>query len=175
MKKIAICLFILNSLFSLDSFAQKKKKQRDATDDCLAIIGFFYNQNQIRNINAYLYEGPNIIDSTKVNSMKDFGFILKKNKEYSLKIVAKGYYPRLISFDTRLPDDVSIVPVFVFEFDIILIPEIKGVDDYFTDFPIALVEFEPKTQKFNYNKKYTAKIQKELDKVKDQFKVRKSR
>ena len=172
MKKASIYLFIFTFILSINTFAQKKKVEKIDPNDCLATIGMFYNKVQIPKLFAYLYDGPTIVDSVKLNSNKEFGFILKKNKEYSIKIVAKGYYPRLISFNTKMPDDVSTSPLFLFEFDIILIPVVKGVDDYFTDFPIAIVDWDDKSQKFNYNKKYTATIQKELDKVIDQFKVR---
>jgi len=177
MKKRIFPLFILLLFIQSNLFAQtagaKKKAPRDTKDDCLAVIGFFNNTKYIKKITAYLYEGSTIIDSAIVNSMKDFGFILKKNKEYSIKIMSKGYYPRLISVNTKIPDDVSTVPIFVFEFEITLLPETKGVDDYFTDFPIALIDFNTKTEKFNYNKKYTENIQKELDKVEGQIRERK--
>jgi len=174
-KKISICILFFCLLISFDSFSQKKAVKRDTKDDCLAVIGFFYNKTLINKINVYLYEGLTIIDSIKTTSMKDFGFVLKKNKEYSIKIASKGYYPRLISINTTLSDDVNTLPVFIFEFDIELLPMMKGMDDYFTDFPIAKVEYDTKIEKFGYSKKYTASIQKELNKVQEQIKIRKSR
>lgn len=174
-RRIYIVVFLI-VLFSQFGFAQKKTTtKRDTKDDCLIVVGFFYNKTHIKKITAYLYEGQNIVDSVKTNSMKDFGFILKKNKEYTVKVVSAGYYPRLISVNTALPDDVNTVPNFIFEFDITLMPIVKGADDFFTDFPIALVDFDHKIQKFTYNKQYTQKIQKELKKVENQFGERKSR
>lgn len=143
-------------------------------EDCLAVVGFFDNAQIIKNITAYLYEGSVKIDSVVVTSTKDFGFVLKRNKNYSVQIVKEGFYQRMITIKTDLPADINATPLFVFEFEITLIPKKKGVDDFFMDFPIALIAYDAKAEKFMFSRKYTTQMQKELKKVETQFKVRKS-
>lgn len=157
--------------FVLHAGAQKN----DNKENCLAVVGFFFNSVLIKNISVYLYEGANIVDSAKVNSNKDFGFVLDRNKQYSICIIARGYYQRLIAINTDLPDNINTIPLFIFEFEIELMREAKGVDDYYMDFPIAIIAFDPKTETFGYRKKYTTMMQKESRKVQAQFRVRKSR
>lgn len=171
MKKLHVTFLVFCFAFVLHAGAQKN----DNKENCLATVGFFTNTVLIKNIRVYLYNGSDIVDSAKVNSNKDFGFVLDRNKRYTICINAPDFYQRLITINTDLPEHVNTIPLFIFEFEIELIPEIKGVDDYYMDFPIAIIEFDPKTETFGYRKKYTSMMQRESRKVQAQFRVRKSR
>lgn len=168
MKQLCIIL-ALTCIFA----TPKAKAQEVDSEACLAIVGYFYNTTVVRNITAYLFDGGVIVDSAKTISTKDFGFVLKRNKRYSLLIKAPGYYSRLIILNSSLPNDINSFPLFVFEFDIELLKVVKGQDDYYMDFPIALVEYDPKIEKFGYSKKYTLLMQKEMRKAEGQFRIHK--
>ena len=170
MKKKLFLVFVLCYFFNVCSNAKETP-----SENCLAIVGTFSNLVHIKDVFVYLYNDSVIIDSAKVNSTKDFGFMLECNKQYSLHILAGGYYSRLIKINTIVPANVNTSPVFIFEFEVELLKVTKGVDDFFMDFPIALISYEAKIEKFTFSKKYTDFIQKELKKIESQFKVRKSR
>ncbi len=118
--------------------------------------------------------GSTLIDSAKTNSTKDFGFILKRNKRYSLHIASPGYYSRLLIVNTDLPDNVTSDPLFIFEFDLLFIKEMKGVDDFYLDFPIATISYDQKSKNFTFSRKYTESMQNEVRKAEIDFKIHKS-
>lgn len=170
MRNLRYISLVFCIVFFFNSFAQKGDKE-----NCLAIVGFFSNLTFVKNITVNLYDGSTIIDSAKANSNGDFGFMLNRNKQYSIRISAKNYYPRLIMINTALPEKVSATPLFIFEFEIGLLKEVKDVDDFYMDFPIAMIDYDTKIKAFGYRKKYTGAMQKESRKVEAQFKVRKSK
>jgi len=157
-------------LFSVETFSQTQK----SSEDCLAIVGIFSNPQIIKGIKAYLYQDEDIVDSATVDTNKDFGFILKRNRHYTVQIAKDGFYPRRVSIVTDLPDKVKATPLFIFEFEIKLLRQLKGVDDFYMDFPIALIAYDKKIDKFLYSKKYTLNMQDKLKKTEEEFKVRKS-
>lgn len=176
MKKI---IFFI-SFFYLFSFpdcgAQTKDDPKAANkESCLALVGFFSNPIIIKNIKVELFDGPAVVDSAFIKSTGDFGFVLSRNKQYAVRISAPGYYSRLIMINTALADNINTTPLFIFEFEIELLRETKGVDDYYMDFPIALIAYDPKIEMFGYRKKYTANMQRESRKVENKFLVRKAR
>jgi hypothetical protein len=150
-------------------------KVKGDKDDCLAMVGYFANPEIKKDIFVRLYDGSTVVDSASVNPLRDFGFILKRNKHYSVQISTPLYYNRFFTINTELSETVKTPPLFIFEFEITLIHEMKGVDDFFLDFPIASISYDRKIKKFSFNQKYTDSMQKEVKKAEGQFKIRKSK
>jgi len=173
---VLLCFILTSGLAQKNSdLAQKKGKTTKVDKDaCLALVGYFTNSPLIKNVTVHLFMGSDLIDSVKTNSGKDFGFILKRNKRYSIHIVAPGYYSRLLTVNTDLDSTISTKPLFVFEFDLMLIKEMKGANDYYLDFPIASISYDLKIKKFTFSKRYTETMEKEVRKAQSDFKERKS-
>jgi hypothetical protein len=175
MNKVSVLYALLCFNLITSGFAQKKSSEKANIDkeSCLALVGYFSNSITIKNITIHLFMGSVLIDSAKINSTRDFGFILKRNKRYSLHITTPGYYSRLIIVNSDLSDKVKTDPPFVFEFDILLIKEMPGSDDFYLDFPIASISYDQKIKKFNFSRKYTEYMEKEVSKAEAEFKIHK--
>lgn len=169
-----VVISVIICLTGINSHAQITKNKKEDTEKCLVITGFFSNTALIKDVRVYLYANGVKIDSAITTSHKDWGFTLNRDKMYSVQIIRNGYYHRLVTINTALPEDVNPKPYFVFEFEIELMKEMKGVDDFFLDFPIAHVSYNKALEVFSFSQKYTAKIQQEVKKAQMQFKMRKS-
>ena len=115
------------------------------------------------------------IDSSLINGNKDFAYVLKRNHKYCIQVVKEGYVTRYITIDTSLPYNVDVAPLFVFEFIMDLKRTIKGVDDYYFDFPIAQIAFDNKIEKFDYKRKYTTVLKSKMKQAENEFRLTKSR
>ncbi len=150
------------------SQTKNSKARISDKDACLAIVGYFDKLPAVKAVKVELFLGSELIDSVKTKTNRDFRFVLLRNKRYSLHITAPGYYSRFLTINTDLADNINTNPLFVFEFDLQLIQEMQGVDDFYLDFPIASISFDQKLKAFNFSKKYTEAMQKEVKKAETQ-------
>ena len=67
-----------------------------------------------------------------------------------------------VYFSTSLPASVKSKMHFSFGFEVIMFKEKKGVDDFYLDFPVALVSYNAKTKVFENNYNYTNHIKKKI-------------
>ena len=168
---LLVAFFAVNGLLNAQSTIAK---QAAAEGKCLALVGYFGNPALITGIKVYLYEGSTKIDSISTTSLKTFGFILARDKHYTLQIIKKGFYPRLIQVNSELSQEIDTCPLFIFEFETTLLPVIKGVDDFYADFPIAVISYDRKIKKFTYHKSYTDEMKDHIKKIENTFKMRHS-
>lgn len=88
-----------------------------------------------------------------------FSFNLNRNAYYTVEVSKPGYTSRSVGISTTLPDNIIIGGVkFIFEFEVELFKEKKNIDDYYLDFPVALIKYNETTQVFEYDSKYTKHI-----------------
>jgi len=151
-------LLLLISFFSLSN-AQSLVND---TADCLAVVGTFNNKKNVKNVWAYLFLDNDVIDSVETYTKLGFSFILKPNRHYSILITRTGYYSRLVSISTVLPPGVVPIPVFIFGFKCELFKQKNALDDYWLDFPIAQVAYDPESKIFEYDRRYTQAIKEKL-------------
>ena len=88
----------------------------------------------------------------------NFQFILDANQYYTIEVSKPGYLKRFVAISTVLPNNIEITPIFTFEFDVVLLKEKKIVDDYYLDFPVALISYNKKSEVFENNNNYTNHI-----------------
>lgn len=150
-------------LFGLSAFVfETKNLTKPESDYCLTISGKVLNTEKTirKKITVYLINSNTIIDSIKTGTNLVFSFQLKKNQEYSLKIVEPRSVSRLISISTRVPQKFKNDILFQFHFDLLPFvpsPALLANPDIL-DFPLALIYFDPKKGSFDYNRKYTSYI-----------------
>ena len=158
---LGVALFALSALF-LGAKAADKKENESAY--CLTISGkvLTYEKTNRNKIKIYLIKDNAIIDSLKTNVNVIFSFQLKKNEEYSIKIVEQGVANRLISVSTRLPEKVKKNLFFEFHFDLVPFTPLSDISQNadVLDFPVALIYYNPQKGCFDYNRKYTSQLKK---------------
>ena len=165
--QLTIILFFI--IQSTTIFAQKKQvKDRDTTV-CLQVIGLAVEKDiPIDGAIVKLYKENEETEWEEVTSVvyheHAFSFNLNRNSYYTIEVSKPGYVTRSVGISTTLPDNVVIGEVkFTFEFDVELFKVKKGADDYYLDFPVALIKFNDATQVFEFDSKYTKHIKSKIN------------
>ncbi|MCX6296139.1 MAG: hypothetical protein NTX97_08730 [Bacteroidetes bacterium] len=156
-------------LTSYSAIGQKDLSQAKDTSDCLEINGLAIEKNvPINGVTVKLYKENEEMQWEEVTSVEyhehSFNFNLKRNSYYTIEISKEGYVTRSIGISTKLPDNIITVgsAKFLFEFDVELFKEKKGVNDYYLDFPVALIKYNETNQIFEYDTKYTKHIKEKI-------------
>ncbi len=162
-KLLMIVLLVCNG-FQMKVVA-KTGKISGTTEDtiCLKIKGIAMSKGQpIDGVNAKLYKENEEMEMVEVTSVShhshDFFFNLAKDSYYTIEISKPGYITRMISISTKLPSGVKADPIFEYEIELEMHKEKAGADDYYLDFPIALIDYDPAKDVFVSHGKYTAYI-----------------
>jgi len=167
---IAKKLFLGIILISSACYANDPVKKKSlSSNECISIIGIAVNEKNepIEGVEIKLYKENEELEWAEVTTVAyhdhNFKFVLDVNQYYTIEISKPGYLKRLVAVSTNLPSNVSITPLFIFEFDIVLSKEKKGTDDYYHDFPIAIISYDLKSEVFENNNKYTDHIKKKIN------------
>ena len=160
-------LFASTSIYS----SNQDKKDSLKTDDskvCLEIIGMAINEKNepMDEVSVKLFQENEEMECVEVTCVNyhdhNFVFNLNSDKYYTIEISKPGYVTRLVAISTTLPQDVNPEPIFKYAFDIMLYKEKKGVEDYYLDFPIALIGYNSKHDVFENHDAYTQHIKSKI-------------
>jgi hypothetical protein len=143
---------------------------------CLEIRGsLVFPKKASKSYKVRLYWNNTVIDSQSVKNEQPFVMHLKRDEMYGLMIMKKGYYPRLISIDTRISETDK--NIYLFDFETTLLK--KGKKDKLNadamDYPIAIVAYDDQMIGFYYDEEYTGVIKRDIYKntVKSRYRFRK--
>lgn len=163
LKSLTLTVFVLSmcNMFTLTSSAQTGVVDGDSI--CLKIQGLAMSKGlPIDGVNAKLYKEDQETEMVEVTSVShhshDFFFNLSKNSFYTIEVSKEGYITRMISISTKLPPNVKIEPMFEYQIELEMHEQKQGIDDYYLDFPIALIDYDPVKDAFVAHGKYTAYI-----------------
>lgn len=176
MKKILIITVLGMIFISSVGYVNIPEKKQLENEKCLEIIGVALNEKNelLDGVEVKLFKKNDEMEWVAITSVPyhnhNFKFILDENEYYTIEVSKTGYVKRLIVVSTMLPGNVSPKPIFSFGFEVMLFKEVKEADDYYLDFPIALIGYDAKKKVFDNNYNYTFHIKKnikaELNKVK---------
>jgi hypothetical protein len=151
------CLFLLSV---------KTQADNEAKYDSLSVL---YVEGRISNADknaneeciVELITNSGTIDTILLKEgKKEFRFVLNKNTSYSIKISKKGYVSKLISIDTKIPNDNRNFGLYSFAFETDLVKEklMRKLKKDVPDLPIATVCFDSRSDSFSDDKHSTAHI-----------------
>ena len=87
-----------------------------------------------------------------------FELELDIDQHYSIRVVKPGYQEKMIHFDTALPKDLVQYPAY--DCFVNLVPsDTKHMDPFYTDFPSAIVRYDPDMGGFYHSEHYLTHIQ----------------
>ena len=166
-----ICFFsfvILSFVFNLSSFGQYVPSID--TIECMHVVGLATDNGlPVDGVTVKLFKENEELECEEVSSVPKhdhrFSFDLLGNSYYTVQISKEGYVSRTVGISTFVPKNFEISddnPKTIFEFEAELFKLKRGADDYYVDFPIALISYQPKKKKFESNEKYTLKLKKNL-------------
>ena len=139
--------------------------KRDTTEsiECLKVVGLAIDESNIAldGVEVRLFRKNDEMEQIEITNVEhhdhSFNFTLEANEYYTVEVSKPGYVTRRVAFYTQLPREVEISSMFMYEFDVILLKE-KQMDDYYLDFPVALIHYNKKSEAFESNVKYTKYI-----------------
>lgn len=118
----------------------------------------------LRGISLKIYLNNEVVSVISNVSVEKIS--LNVNEHYAIEVSKEGYFSKLVSISTFMPSDADLDDGYVYEYDLDfdLVKQKKGVDTYYMDFPIALISYNGIKDKFDYSRKYTKHIVKEIRK-----------
>ena len=135
-------------------------KDTSKPTECLKVVGLAIDEKNmaIDGVEIKLFKQNDEMEEIEITNVEhhehSFSFTLESNEYYTVQISKPGYVKRSVVFYTDLPSDVNVKGIFIYEFEVILFKE-KKMDDYYLDFPIALVHYSKIKQCFENNNHYT--------------------
>lgn len=107
-----------------------------------------------------LYKDNTKVASTKTNKKGRFHLELDIDQFFTLMVEREGAQPKLIYFDTALPPDLVKYPDY--ELWVNLQPPFSQKDEFYTDFPSAIVRYSAEQRGFYHSEHYLGHIQTRL-------------
>jgi len=157
-------------LFFTFNFTGNIKAQADKKDSlfCLEIIGIaMTDKAPLDGVDVKLYRENEEMEMTEITSVAyhehSFMFKLARDSYYTIEVSKEGYVTRIVTISTKLPKDVIADPPFTYEFEVNLFKAKKNMDDYYLDFPVALIDYNVKKDVFESHGKYTNYIKGKID------------
>ena len=164
------CITIISMLFGLHAFAgtgNASKSSAVKTPDCLEICAkTMFDGERQTGVTVRLYCGNNEVVTIDSTEFEKVFLTLKRDQYYTVELSKPGFTTRRVGISTAVPKSVLLKPIFRFEFEVEMMKEMKVQDDFFLDFPVALVSFNARNECFEHSKKYTSKIKKEMSRAK---------
>jgi hypothetical protein len=163
LKAIAVLLIGLNCFLAQghDIPLNQAREKQQRKKDCLEISAeATSNGLAIKGLTIRIYRGTDLVIEIPSTEKKKMFFSLQENSNYTIAFAKAGYVTRSISVDTHLPEEMSTGPAYRFEFELCMLEEDPALNSYYLDFPVALVGFNKKTERFEYNRGYTDRIRK---------------
>ncbi len=144
-----------------NSYAQGKlvDKREQATGWYVPVTGQVTLQGEkAEGTEITLYKENEEIIIVQTNSKGKYALELDLDAVYSIQFKQAGFQTKMIHVDTSLPKDLVKYPAYVCKVD--LLPEgSRTVDPFFSDFPSAIVRYDPEMGGFNHSEAYLAHIQ----------------
>jgi hypothetical protein len=152
------------TLMSLLTFGTKTFSSQKDSLYCIEIDGRVLipkgENNKMYKIELLCHN--DVVDSGYVVDDESFLLKVKKNSWYTIRIIKEGYFPMVVSIDTRLPDYNKESHRFHFDTELIVENYSSIQDKDAIDFPIAIVSFNPKNDTFTPIKQYSKNIKRSL-------------
>jgi hypothetical protein len=152
-------------LFSTQrSFGKNTRTDTTKSLVCLEVIGIALDENNepLNGVEVRLYKENDELEWSEITNVMyhehRFLFNLEADEYYTIEITKPGYVKRLIGISTQLPANVSYKQIFHHEFEVTLLKEKAGLDDYYLDFPVALIRYDKTRDVFDNSYVYTNHI-----------------
>lgn len=117
----------------------------------------------VEGVTVKLYRGTEelvIIDTTETRQEV---FYLERNESYTIEVSAPGRLTRKVAVLTKVPSDLPKNLRYKCVMDIEMPSAMTVYNDYFLDFPVALIEYNEDKFKFEHIKDYTATVRSRLE------------
>lgn len=163
-KQLLIAFFIL---MPFNIIASSVNKVSDNDSIALKInLKVVYKETSIDGAVVTVFLGNEEIKGGETNRIGAYKVNLIREKLYTIRISKEGYETKLVQIATAVPDKYA-SDSYKFSITIDMMKENKKIkNEDALEFPSALISFDLKKEKFEYDKKYTNTIKKEIREAK---------
>ena len=158
-KILILILFLVNSY--LTSYSQDNQKH-------LQVKGQIFNSSgKVKNLMIRIIEMNKIVDTAIITNGK-YNINLNLNAEYLLEFIAEDHHVKRIAFNTEIPSNKKKIPYFDLKINLLekYIWQLSDEDKDLLDLPVGYIKYsETKELFYDYNKKYSKIINKEISKL----------
>jgi hypothetical protein len=164
MKTLIQTMLLLLCMMPIAASAGNDHKNKEESLFCLEIIGIAIDSagQPVHGAEVKLFKENDEMEWVEVTSVihheHRFNFKLEANQYYTIEVRRPGYVSRSIGISTKLPDEISLATLFHYEFEVELFQEKQSVDDFYLDFPVALIRYDPKRDVFDNSISYSRHI-----------------
>jgi len=163
--KTKFILFVTIVLFSFAGYSQNDSVKKPFK--CLKIEGIVLNATEKNSGPCYIdlfYDSVCVETITLKKGKRKFYFELDPDKYYTIQISRNNYLNKIICVDTKkaISNVKGDMYFFSFETNLMHVDESTQLNVEFSYFPIAIITFNAKELKFDYNKEYTKKLKREM-------------
>ena len=166
----SILLIAIGIFCSKNSIAGNQTKTDTVkSSTCLEVLGIALNvyKEPINGVEVRLYKENEEMEWAEITSViyheHSFIFKLDANEYYTIEISKPGFVTRTLGISTKVPSTLSLKQMFRYEFQVELFQKKEGVDDYYLDFPVALISYDKKNDVFDNNNAYTKHIKTKIN------------
>lgn len=164
-KNILLVIMWMLSFSAVMAGDNKQKADQGKAPDCLEICASAVIDKVFQTgLTIKLYCGSKEIVRIDSTEYEKIYFTLQRGQYYTIEISKPGYVSRLVGISTTIPGSVPLKPIFRFEYEVEMLKEADAGNDFYLDFPVALVSYNSKSECFEHNKKYTTFIKRETAK-----------
>jgi hypothetical protein len=164
LQKLLPVIVIFISFINASQAKNGKKNDTIQNTVCLEVLGIALDSDDqpVDGVEVKLFQENSELEWTEITNVKyhdhSFFFRLEANQYYTIEISKPGYVSRSIAISTAIPSSISLKELFRYEFEVGLFKEEKNMNDFYFDFPVALISYNPHRDVFDNNFKYTKHI-----------------
>ncbi|HEY0031045.1 MAG TPA: hypothetical protein VGC65_09825 [Bacteroidia bacterium] len=136
--------------------------------ECLSVVGIALNEKNeiVDGVEVKLFRENEEMEWVEITNVAyhdhNFTFVLDVNEYYTIEISKPGYIKRSVAISTKLPANVNIKTLFKYGFEVVLLKDKEENDNYYLDFPVALISYNERTEVFENNNNYTRHIKSKI-------------
>ncbi len=165
-KTMIATAFLFSGLTSLSMNAGTRDSLK--LEECLEVIGIAIDEKNeaVDGVEVKLFKENEELEWVEVTTVSyhdhNFAFRLETNQYYTIEVTKAGYITRSVVISTELPKNVDLRIIFKYGFEVVLFKEKKWKDDFYLDFPVALISYNKKSEVFENSNNYTRHIKEKL-------------
>jgi hypothetical protein len=152
-RALLLCGLLLATLFG---YSQNNDNKDQNPQYCLKIkLKPTIEGSSVTGATVKLYRGTEEVFRIDTTQSKETVLYLDRNESYTIEMSAPGRVPRKVAVNTTMPQDFPVDQKFSSVMKIEMQDRMALADDYYVDFPVAIVKFDRDAVKFTHISDYT--------------------
>jgi hypothetical protein len=162
MKKSITILFLLTSII-LSGQSNSLNEESKITIKGITTTTEHFEKSRLNKVKIHIYEYNKKIHTYNTDKKGKFEIKIPENSYTVIEFEKENFITKRFLFDTRTSS--KSFETKPFKLEVIMLKNIDGIDYSELDFPITRIEYNEKTQDFDFASKYTERMLKKQEKI----------